>query len=118
MIRRGARLGPGASSVTQSVKKFASSKSEKMADKIKAQAAKEQRQRKMQIEYDTWHSKADCTGIVPKKGEVAKAGPVAAPSEADKEQDDGDSAKRYKQLETGVMRLLVVSFHRNVCTKA
>jgi hypothetical protein len=85
-----------------------------MADKIKAQAAKEQRQKKMQQEYDTWHSKADCTGIVPKKGDVAKAGPVAAAAVEDT--DDGDSAKRYKQLETGVMRLLVVSFHTDVCT--
>jgi hypothetical protein len=89
--------------------------SEKMADKIKAQAAKEQRQRKMQLEYDTWHSKADCTGIVPKKGDVAKTGSVAAPPAEGKE-DDSDSAKRYKQLETGVMRLLVVSFHSDVCT--
>ena len=81
-----------------------------MADKIRLQAAKELRQKTMLLEYETWHSKADCTGLVPKKTEAAKVGDAktAAPN-ASASEEDGDVEKLYKQQETGVMRLLVVS---------
>ncbi len=62
-------------------------------------AKKETHAKKMQRKYDGWHARADCTGVVFKK--VA-----TTPAESD---PDALDEKKHPPLETGVMRLLVVS---------
>ena len=76
-----------------------------MAEKAKREAQKKKRAEEMQKLLDNWHAKADCTGFVPKKpAQASSATQAGQPADAAKPGKD-----LYKQQETGVMRLLVVS---------
>ncbi len=67
---------------------------------------------KMKTKYNAWHARADCTGVVPKKTDTA-----TAQTKESKETgyDTHLDPKKHPPLETGVMRLLVVSRHTNFC---
>jgi hypothetical protein len=81
-----------------------------MAERLQRLAKKETHAKKMNAKYDGWHARADCTGIVPKKGEEGKktdAGKVGGKKEEN----------LHPFLETGVMRLLVVRRCMELCIK-
>ena len=73
-------------------------------------AKKTAHDKKMEKKYDKWHARADCTGVVLKKADTATA---QTTDKAEEGYDTHLDPKGHPPLETGVMRLLVVSRLKN-----